>query len=107
VKFLRHGKRIVAADGYQRFYLVFLKGSHATVEAIRVLRRIGPRGAKDCATPRENAAHRFKIERHAFIFNQATPTFQEAYKFVAVCENALADDSANDCVQSRAITTAS
>src|SRR5208337_1478298 len=78
----------------------------AVLQAVGILRRVGARSPQNCASARQDSAHRREIEFHGFVFQQTAPALHKSNESIFIVKAALAHHSSNDRIQSRTIAPA-
>ena len=96
--------RIVAPDGNQRVERVALEVSPQPFHAVRVLERVGARGAQDGPAAVQDSGDALQIKRFEFVFEQAAPSFQDSKAFPAQ-QVGLADYGADDRIQAGTVAS--
>src|SRR6202451_3264379 len=106
MQLLCRGKCGVAADGDQSFNMMLFQSRQATLDSIRTLGRIRPRGPQNRPSAGQNAAHSIEAEVHTLVSRQAAPTLQKADELIVIMKHTLAHHSANHRIESGTIASA-
>ena len=102
-EFRGHAKGVLAADGNERIDTEVGEIALDALDATLDLDGVRARGAQDGAAARQDAAHRGDVERHGDALERALPSVAESDEFVAVLLGALADDGADDGIETGAV----
>ena len=102
----RDAERVLAADRDQRVEPALLDRLAHLVDAALDLERVRPRRAEDRAAAVQDAARGLVGELDRLVLEHARPAVAEADELVVVLVDALADDAADDRVESGAVSAA-
>ena len=102
-----HAERVLTSDDNKTFHTQAIYCVENPAFTVVISIRIGSAGPQDRASPREDATDGGDIKRHRVPFHGSSPSVTKSDELVTVDLDALAYDSSDNCVQTRAVAAAS